>query len=80
MKAIVSEKGQVTIPKTIRARLGIHPGQILEFKEEKGRLIAEKATPVDTVERVFGILKLPKGTDAAMNQLRGPDISDDHSG
>lgn len=80
MKAVVSEKGQVTIPKTLRARLGIHPGQILEFTEEKGRLIAEKATPVDTVERVYGILKLPKGTDATMIKLRGPDTPDDHSG
>jgi antitoxin PrlF len=80
MKAIVSEKGQVTIPKTLRARLGIHPGQILEFKEEKGRLIAEKATPVDVIEAVYGILDLPKGTDATMRQLRGPDIPDDHSG
>ena len=33
MKAVVSEKGQVTIPKTLRDRLGIRPGQVLDFAE-----------------------------------------------
>jgi AbrB family looped-hinge helix DNA binding protein len=80
MKSVVSEKGQVTIPKSLRERLGIHPGQILEFTEQKGRLIAEKATPVDAIEAVYGILTLPKGTDTTMTQLRGRGIPDDHSG
>ena len=29
MKARVSEKGQVTIPKKLRERLGIRPGEVL---------------------------------------------------
>ena len=43
MKVIVSEKGQVTIPKHLRDRLGIKAGQVLEFHEESGRLVAVKA-------------------------------------
>ncbi len=32
MKARVAERGQVTIPKRLRERLGLKPGTILEFK------------------------------------------------
>ena len=40
MKAKVAERGQVTIPKALRERLGIVPGTVLDFIEEQGRLIA----------------------------------------
>jgi antitoxin PrlF len=74
MKAVLSEKGQVTIPKALRDRLGLRPGQALEFHEEGGRLIAVKATGRDPVEAVYGILA--KGdTDAWMEELRGGDDS-----
>jgi len=39
---VVSEKGQVTIPKQLRDRLGIQPGEVLEFEEDGGRLIADR--------------------------------------
>jgi AbrB family looped-hinge helix DNA binding protein len=41
MKAKVAERGQVTIPKALRERLGIVPGTVLDFFEEQGRLIAK---------------------------------------
>lgn len=71
MKATVSEKGQVTIPKPLRDHLGIRPGQILDFCEEQGRLVATKATPQDPVESVYGILKLGRPTDSIITSLRG---------
>ncbi|MEJ7714796.1 MAG: AbrB/MazE/SpoVT family DNA-binding domain-containing protein [Thermoleophilaceae bacterium] len=71
MKAIVSEKGQVTIPKRLRERLGIRPGETLEFEDDDGRLIATKASDRDPVDEVYGILELEGGTDAWMNELRG---------
>ncbi len=71
MKAIVSEKGQVTIPKQVRDRLGIRPGQVLDFRAERGRLIAVKTAPEETVESVFGILDLTTSTDETMKLLRG---------
>lgn len=71
MKAIVSEKGQVTIPKPLRERLGIRPGQILDFSEEQGRLVAAKVTPQDPVESLYGILKLGRPTDDVITSLRG---------
>ena len=71
MKAVVSEKGQVTIPKPLRERLGLRPGQILEFREERGRLVGIKRTPQDPIESIYGILQTGQTTDATMRRLRG---------
>ncbi len=71
MKARVSEKGQVTIPKRLRDLLGIRAGETLEFEDEGGRLIATKTSDRDPVDEVYGILELPHGTDALINELRG---------
>gem|GEM_PF-7069285 len=51
---------------------------MLTFTEERGRLIARKAMPVDPVERVYGILEgtdaMPEGggTDEYLEAVRGP--------
>jgi antitoxin PrlF len=71
MKATVSEKGQVTIPKPLRDRLGIRPGAILEMREEGGRLVATKQSAEDAVGHAYGILKVRRRTDRLMNSLRG---------
>jgi antitoxin PrlF len=69
--AVVSEKGQVTIPKRLRERLGIQPGQVLEFREERGTIVAVKAGAFDPVADVYGVLELRGGTDAVIERLRG---------
>ena len=77
-QATVSERGQVTIPKPLRDRLGIRPGEVLRFTEERGKLVARKAMPADPVERVYGILAgadaMPEGggTDEYLEIVRGP--------
>jgi AbrB family looped-hinge helix DNA binding protein len=72
MKTTVSEKGQITIPKPLRVRLGIRSGQVLEVKEEHGRLVMTKqARPNDAIDRLYGILKLGRSTDEIMDELRG---------
>ena len=38
----VTEKGQVTIPKPIRDRLGINPGSEVEFVERDSVVVLEK--------------------------------------
>jgi AbrB family looped-hinge helix DNA binding protein len=71
MKVTVSEKGQVTIPKRLRDRLGITAGQVLDFHEEAGRLVAVKAMTQDPVGAVYGVLQLDRPTDAIIDDLRG---------
>jgi antitoxin PrlF len=72
MKSRVTERGQVTIPKRLRDRLGIRPGQILEFEAQDGRLIATKANERDAVDAVYGILGTGRSTDAYIDEVRGP--------
>jgi AbrB family looped-hinge helix DNA binding protein len=71
MKTTVSEKGQITIPKPLRVRMGIRAGQVLEVKEERGRLVMTKRVPRDAFDKYFGILKLGRTTDEIMKELRG---------
>ena len=71
MKAKVAERGQVTIPKVLRERLGIIPGTVLDFVEDKGRLIAKKAEPEDAVDQVFGRLGRGRNTDDILQEIRG---------
>jgi antitoxin PrlF len=70
MKAVVAERGQVTIPKTLRNKLGIRPGTELEFSAKGGTLIARKAE-TDPVSRVFGCLGKRIDSDAFVRELRG---------
>ena len=72
MKSRVTERGQVTIPKELRDRLGIRPGQVLEFSEEDGRLVLRRKVAEHPVDRVFGILESGRSTDELMEELRGP--------
>lgn len=72
MKTRVSERGQVTIPKKLRKRLGIRPGQVLEVDEERGRVVMSKVVQEDVFERLTGILKLDKTTDELIEEMRGP--------
>ena len=39
----VSFKGQITIPKEIRNKLGVTPGDFVLFAEEKGAVVLKKA-------------------------------------
>jgi AbrB family looped-hinge helix DNA binding protein len=71
MKSRVSEKGQVTIPKALRERLGIRPGEVLDFQDEDGRLVAIKALAEDPLEAVYGILGTGEPTDRFLEEIRG---------
>ena len=72
MKTKVSERGQVTIPKKLRKRLGIRPGQVLEVDEDRGRVVMSKVVQEDVFERLTGILKLDKTTVELIEEMRGP--------
>ncbi len=70
--ARVSEKGQVTIPKRLRERMGIAPGDVLEFREEHGTLVAAKSQATGRFQHLFGVLKLDGTVDEVVDEMRGP--------
>jgi AbrB family looped-hinge helix DNA binding protein len=70
MRAVVAERGQVTIPKPLRDKLGIRPGTALEFSAKDGTLVARKAE-TDPVSQVFGCLGRRIDTDSFVRAVRG---------
>ena len=73
MKAKVAERGQVTIPKALRKKLGLTPGTILDFDADDGKLVAVKVQPRGPVDAVFGALGKGRSTDELINDLRDPE-------
>lgn len=71
MKSIVSEKGQITIPKAVRTKLGLRPGTVLEFAAERGRLIGRKAGGRDAIDEVYGTMKMDEPVDDYIERARG---------
>jgi len=71
MKSTVSEKGQITIPKALRERLGIRAGEVLELSEDHGRLVARKTLADDPVNAAYGVIDLGRTTDEFLDDLRG---------
>ncbi len=72
MNAILSEKGQITIPKPLRDSLGLKAGVELAFSEEDGRLVARKVLREDPFSRWKGRGRLPIGesVDAYLRTIR----------
>lgn len=74
-RSVVAERGQVTIPKSIRDRLGLEPGTIVIFEVAKdGKLVISKERPTDAVAGLYGSLKGRTGyvsTDDYLNAIRG---------
>jgi AbrB family looped-hinge helix DNA binding protein len=74
MKATLTSKGQITIPRAIRRRLGLEPGQILEFDEEAPYL---RAVPVFDEEAMRALVGCARGglgmtSDQWLDETRGP--------
>ncbi len=79
MLATVTDKGQVTVPKEIRDRLGIEPGAKLDFQIE-----ADGTLRVRPLKRgaagLFGLLHDARRTRASvdeMNEAVGRHLADD---
>ncbi len=75
MATRVTSKGQVTIPKGVRDRLGIRPGDRVDFVEERGTVRVRKVVEDDPFGPWIGFWKHLEGTgtDDFLRQLRGVD-------
>jgi antitoxin PrlF len=73
MKTTVSEKGQITIPKALREKLGLRPGTVLDFNAVEGRLIGVKKEQDDRIGRWLGKGLVPGGlaVDDYLRRIRG---------
>ena len=73
----VTDKGQVTIPKALRDRLGIVPGSEVEFEAKGDVLILRKsargARGQRVIERLRGRGDVQLTTDEIMAMTRGED-------
>lgn len=67
----LGERGQVTIPKAIRDRLGLRKGAELEFElTDDGVTIRRRRPDSDPVWRVFGRLNRDLDVDQFLSELR----------
>lgn len=57
-EATITSKGQVTLPKEIRERLGVRTGSKLRFAIEDGERVTVSARP-SSIQDLFGILGKP---------------------
>jgi antitoxin PrlF len=71
--AKVSSKGQITIPKAIREKLGISPGERIGFIEKRGVFMIKKLLQKSPFYRWLGKLEHLKGakSDKIIEDLRG---------
>ncbi len=74
MKAALTSKGQITIPKPIRDRMGLKPGDILEFDENVTYLKARRAFDEKRMRSVVGRGGHEKiaSTQEMLDEMRGP--------
>jgi len=75
--AKVTSKGQVTIPKEVREKLGVHPGEAVGFEEKDGVLVMTKAVITSPFDKWVGRLTHLKGkrSDDLVKEARGHDNS-----
>ncbi len=76
MKATITSKGQITIPKAIRERLNLQPGDVLEFDEEAPVLTARKGIPDSAFEYARSLME----DDNPYNDMTVNEILDDLRG
>ncbi len=71
--AKVTSKGQITLPKKVREKLGVHPGEDVGFEEKNGLIYIQKTVKKSPFDKWVGRLKQFEGqqSDDLVRELRG---------
>lgn len=71
--AKVTSKGQITLPKKVREKLGVHPGENVGFEERNGIFYIKKTVKESPFDKWVGRLKQLEGkqSDNLVKELRG---------
>lgn len=81
MKAKITSKGQITIPRAIRERLHLRPGDVLDFDENASILQAHRVIEPEEWERRLASAReswngsafpRSRNTQELLEELRGP--------
>jgi antitoxin PrlF len=73
-RSTLTTKGQVTIPKPIRDRLGLRPGDSIDFAmDEQGTVRIMRCPKASPLDKWIGFLDEYKGQDpdALVREMRG---------
>ena len=72
-KSRITSKGQVTIPRDVRERLGLRPGDEIEFAEDQGGFRVQKRVTDSPFRKYRGYLKHLAGgdPDELVEEMRG---------
>jgi antitoxin PrlF len=68
MLATLTSKGQITLPKEIRDRLGLDAGSMLDFQVLPDNTITARAVKPDA-RRIRGLLKSPHAKPLTVEQM-----------
>ena len=73
--AKITTKGQITIPLAVRQRMGVGPGDTLEFQDTDTGVLVTKCKAASPFTKYRGYLKKKCGQrpDAVLASLRGED-------
>jgi antitoxin PrlF len=73
IKARITSKGQVTIPREIREKMGLGKGEDVLFDEHDGLVTLRKVVRRGSFEKWRGFLKETEGQspDALIEEMRG---------
>jgi AbrB family looped-hinge helix DNA binding protein len=72
----MTSKGQVTIPRNIRERFGLLPGQMIEFVVEGDAVVVRRATNHEHLLRWIGTVSTEVPVDEFMDELRGETLDE----
>ena len=71
--ARLTSKGQITIPKKVRDKMGVSPGEELQFEEKDGVFFIKKGVRKSPFDRWVGYLekRTKKDSDTIIEEMRG---------